>query len=628
MELSKKQNKNYINIFMQNIKEALKVAKNDTLFKSSFYAIALKTLLFIVLISDNTATGINIKQMFDSAPPVLVYIAFILIFLSFSFLLKGKGHLLYFIIINLLLTILYIGDIWYYRSNHSFLNYHMFKLTSNLENLGDSVFSMFRPVDILFFIDFFIIIILCIKELKICKNEKIHFKTFILFFCLPVLYLSYAHIKVDVMRKCYENQYIFRKSWNQNQTMSSLTPIGYHLFDAYDYYEESKPYILSSEEKNHINKWFNKKQEVLPDNKYKSIFKGKNLIVIQVESLENFVINQKVNGEEITPNLNKLLKNSLYFNNFHEQTHNGTTSDAELMANTSIFPVRSGSTFFRYPTNTYTNSLPNIMENLGYNTMAVHPDKGSYWNWLQSLKSIGFNKCIDASYFNMDEIIGLGLSDESFLKQLTGILEKEPQPFYSFSITLTSHAPFNLPEKYKGMKLESPIEDSRLGNYFQCVHYTDKQLGTFLDTLDKKGLLDNSIVVIYGDHEGIHKFYSDELASTKPAEEWWLSNDFKIPFIIYNKGMKGEVISINGGQVDILPTLSYVMGADYKDYVFTSMGRNLLNTKKDFAILSNGDFREKGLKEEDKALLKESIELSDKIIRSNYLKEKGESNEK
>src|SRR3712207_218879 len=121
-------------------------------------------------------------------------------------------------------------------------------------------------------------------------------------------------------------------------------------------------------------------------------------------------------------------------------------SDAELLANTSIFPVRRGSTFFRYPNNTYPSSLPKLLEDIGYNTIAIHPDKGSYWNWLPSLSSIGFKKCIDSSHFNMDETIGLGLSDGSFFKQLVPILKQQKNPFYSFSITLSNHAPFSMPE--------------------------------------------------------------------------------------------------------------------------------------------------------------------------------------
>ncbi|MBC2396635.1 LTA synthase family protein [Clostridium tetanomorphum] len=520
---------------------------------------------------------------------------------------------------NVVITVIFIGDIWYYRSNHSFLSYHMLKATSNLNNLGDSIWAMSRKIDIMFLIDILILIFLCIKHSNVYKYYKKNFLSFCILFILSISYLCYAHYKIDILKKGYENQFLFRNSWSQNQTMASLTPIGYHIFDVYRFYKESQPYIMSTDEKNNIANWFKTKSEILPDNKYKGLLKNKNLIVLQIESLENFVIGRKINGEEITPTLNKLLKNSLYFDNYIEQTYNGTTSDAELLTNTSLYPVRSGSTFFRYPGNAYINSLPNIMKRLGYSTVAIHPDKGSYWNWLPSLKSIGFDKCFDSSSFNIDEIIGLGLSDESFLKQLPEILENEQQPFYSFSITLTSHSPFNIPEKYKELKLNDSFNGSKIGGYFQSIRYTDKQIGNFINILDKKGLLNNSVLVIYGDHEGVHKFFSDEVNSMQNKESWW-DNNLEVPLIIYSKDIKGETISTIGGQVDLLPTISYLMGANSSDYLLTSIGRNLLNTNFNFAVTSNRKYIGKEYKSFHKEFFLNGIDISDKIIRANYFK--------
>lgn len=603
--------------FINKLYLSYKNIKENKIFKYSFVFIFIKTVLFILLISSDKAVSIGTNMVFHSVPPILVYISFIFLILSFSFLFKGIYHLCSFLILNIFISTIYLADIWYYRSNHSFLSYHMLKATSNLNNLSDSVLAMGRPIDVLFFVDILILIILLIKYKKIYENTKVNIISFLILFILPISYLTYAHYKIDIFKKGYENQILFKTSWSQNQTMASLTPIGYHIFDLYRYYEDCQPYKLNNSEKKEINNWFNKKEEVLPENKYKALFKGKNLIVLQVESLENFVIDKKVNGEEITPTLNKLLKNSLYFNNYIEQTYNGTTSDAELISNTSLYPVRNGSTFFRYPDNTYKSSLPNIMKSLGYNTMAVHPDKGSYWNWLPALKSIGFENCYDSSYFNIDEIIGLGLSDSSFLKQLASLIEKQKKPFFSFSITLTSHSPFNLPKQYEELTLDDSLKGTKMGGYFQCIKYTDTQIGLFLDSLDKDGLLDNSVVVIYGDHEGVHKFFKDEVDSIKNKEAWW-DNNFKVPLIIYSKDLKGETISTTGGQVDFLPTISYLMGADPLQYTSNSIGRNLLNTKKSFAVTSTRKYIGKDSTYKDFFL--KGIDISDKIIRSNYLK--------
>lgn len=612
----KKRRTGFINIIYNSIY----AIKTNRLFMYTFLAILIKSIFFIGLITDDKATKINPTRMFYSMPPLMVYFSFIAIVTSFGFIFNGKKQLVAFFIINLFISTFYISDIWYFRSNSAFLNLHMLKMTSNLDNLGSSIISMMRFIDILFLLDVLVQIFVTIKSWKTCTYVKREPISFLLLFIGSILYLTYAHIKIDNYNRGYANQMIFQKSWSPNQTISNLTPIGYHIFDAYNFYVDSKPYKLTDEEIKTANAWFNDKKENLPDNQYKGVFKGKNLLLIQWESLENFVINQKVNGQEITPTLNKILSESFYFNNFHEQTWNGTSSDAELITNTSVFPVREGATFFRYPSNTYKNSLPNIMKRLGYTTLASHPDKGSYWNWMPALKSIGYDNCIDSTSYNIDENINLGLSDKSYLKQLGEKLKGLKQPFFAYTITLTSHAPFNIPEKYREIKLPSNLEGTKLGGYFQSIQYTDKYIGELLEYLDREGILDNTVVAFYGDHEGVHKFYNDELKSIKNPEQWWSENGKRVPFIIYSKGISGKKISINGGQVDTLPTLAYLFGVDKNQYEDEAIGRNLLNTNKDYTVLSTRKFLGKEGNAGEKDRMLSIIDLSDKLIRGDYFK--------
>lgn len=604
------------NSFTTNTKNIL----DDKAFIYAGIGIFIKILIFIFITSSDTANKVNLKTVFYSVPPILVYFSFILIFLSFSYLFKGRGHIISLFSLNIILTIIIIGDVVYYRANGSFLSFHLLSYTSNLENLSDSILSMFRWIDLLFIVDTFILGIYLIKNRKSYNTFKRSIFKFLLLFVTCCVYLGYAHVKIDKLQRSFVNQTIFINSWAQNQTMSNLTPIGYHVFDAYNYFMDSRTYKLSTEEKSNINSYFKNKVENLPDNKYKGLFKGKNLIVLQVESLENFVIGKSIDGHEITPNMNKLLKNSIYFNNFVEQVHEGTTSDAELMCNTSIFPIRRGSTFFRFPSNSYPASLPNLMEGIGYSSVAIHPDRGSYWNWLPSLSSIGFNKCIDSTSLNIDETIGLGLSDESFLNQLSDILDKQSKPFFSFSITLSSHTPFVLPREKVKLSLPKDLQGTSLGSYLEAANYTDNAIGKFIDALDKKKILDNSVVVLYGDHEGVHKYFKDEITSSTSLKPWMKDNGSKVPFIIYSKGLPSETRSTLGGQIDILPTLSYLMDVDKKDYMYTSVGRNLLNTKLNYTYTHSGALIQKNLPNSKVPLLEKSVEYSDILIRSNYFR--------
>ncbi|WP_415338305.1 sulfatase-like hydrolase/transferase, partial [Clostridium perfringens] len=157
---------------------------------------------------------------------------------------------------------------------------------------------------------------------------------------------------------------MFEKSFAPQVNMDDLGMVGYHEYDLTSYILK-KDKKLSTEEKVEINKWFEENKETLPDNKYKGLGKGKNLIIIQWESLENFAINYKVDGQEITPNMNKLLSNSLYFDNIYEQNKNGTTSDAELMANTSLLPISESAYFIQYPWKKQ-NTLQRLLEKHGY----------------------------------------------------------------------------------------------------------------------------------------------------------------------------------------------------------------------------------------------------------------------
>jgi len=611
----------------QNIKvylgDKIKLLKKDVFFQYVLLALLFKTLFFICIVPSVNASKVDVVHAFVSVPPIVLQCAFITMFLSISFLFKNRAHLWSLIIIDLLITIFFISDIWYFRGYSSYLTPHLLKEVSNLNNLSASVASMYNNIDLVFFIDIVIFIFLAVRNRKLYKSVERSVVLFLVVFLVSTGYIAYDHYKVDVFHRGYENQKIFVGSWSPNITMSNLGPIGYHIYDTSVYFEESKSYVLTDKDREEIKTWYEKKQENLPDNKYKGMFKGKNLIILQVESLESFVINQKVNGQEITPNLNKLLNNSLYFSNVYEQTWCGTSSDSDLMINTSIFPVRKGSTFFRYP-NTKYNSLPKLLESEGYSTLAMHPDKGSYWNWMSGLYSIGFQKCVDESAFKFagKDFIGLGISDEAYLKQAMPILEKQKEPFYTFMVTLTSHCPFDIPTSLREIKLDKNFEGTKLGGYFQAINYTDKQIGIFLDEIDKRIGLDNTVVVITGDHTGVHKFYQDEIDAMKPSEAWWADKNMRVPVIIYNKGLEGETFKVTGGQIDTMPTVSYLMGIDAKQFDHTAMGRILVNTNKDYTVLASRKFIGNNATKEEEQHALDAIDLGDKIIRSDYFRKK------
>ncbi len=596
----------------------------DSIFLFTTLAMLLKSILFIGLINNENATSysyIKAFYSFSSSPPLAVYVCFSIIILSFAFLFKGRTRFWFLVSCNALYSILLVTDLMYYRGYTSFISPYLLSQTSNLDNLYSSVISMLRQIDFLFISDLLVLLGIGLKFKKFYVKAQRNIYTLLILLILSVSYIYYQHVQLDL--KGNGDGMLFRVAWSPNQTMSNLSPLGYHSYDIYNYLKDSKAPKLTPEENQEIQNWFVQNQEKkTPVNEYHGLYKGQNLLVIQVESLEAFVINQKINGQEITPNLNKLLANSLYFSNFYEQVYNGTSSDADLMTNTSVYPVRTGATFFRFPNNTY-NSLPKILKEDGYSTLAIHPDKGSYWNWMPALTSIGFEKTMDETRFNTDEKIGLGISDGSYFKQIVPVIEQQKQPFYNFMVTLTSHSPFDLPEQYRSLILSDDLNKTKLGGYFQSIRYTDEQIGAFLESLNKKGVLDNTVVVIYGDHTGVHKYYNDEVKEVQPQESWWLDDSKRIPLIIYHKGMNGREIATTGGQIDTMPTIAYLMGVNEDRYKNTVFGRNLLNTTKDFAVLSNRQY----MGEADNSMQQENqikgLDIADLALRKNYFKEAG-----
>ncbi|AFM41313.1 phosphoglycerol transferase family protein, alkaline phosphatase superfamily [Desulfosporosinus acidiphilus SJ4] len=601
----------------------MQFVKNNIILVFMVLSILAKFILFLGLVNNDNSSKFNFMKAFysfSSPPPLIVYISMILIPLSFSFLFRGHLRFWFMMLCNILMTSLVLADLMYYRGFNSFISPYILSQTTNLDNLSSSIISMLRPIDVLMFADLLVYAALWFFRKSFFQQTPRYRIAFLLTFLLPITCIYYEHLQLDLSGN--PNTMLFRVSWSPNQTMSNLSPLGYHIFDLYNFYKNKHVQPITPQQTAEIQNWFEQKQENMPTNHFTGMFAGQNLLVIQVESLENFVINQKINGQEITPNLNKLLANSLYFSNFYEQVNNGTSSDADLMTNTSVYPIRTGATFFRFPDNTY-NSLPKMLAQKGYSTLAIHPDKGAYWNWMPALRAIGFEKTYDVTHFDETEKIGLGISDGSYLKQIPPIIEKEKLPFYNFIVTLTSHNPFDLPAQYRTLKLSDELNQSKLGGYFQSIHYTDEQIGHFLDTLDQSGVLNNTVVVIYGDHTGVHKYYDDEVKQVQPQQSWWLDDSKRIPLIIFHKGMKGEELKITGGQIDTMPTIASLMGINEKLYANTAFGRNLLNTKKNFAVLANKQYigQAPTKDDEDQAIM--GIDMADLVIEKNYFKTQG-----
>ncbi|TMV44905.1 LTA synthase family protein [Paenibacillus mesophilus] len=311
---------------------------------------------------------------------------------------------------------------------------------------------------------------------------------------------------------------------------------------------------------------------------------GKNLIVVQVESLQDFTIGYTVEGRPLTPVLNELAGSSYYFTNVFQQIGQGNTSDAEFMFNTSLYPAGSipMSTGFG---NRELPGLPKLLKAEGYESVTFHVNDVGFWDRDKMYPALGFDRYFDKPYFNNDEFNAFGASDEQLyrtgIQQLTALAAKGT-PFYAQFVTASSHHPFVIPDERKHIRLTSDkYKDTQVGEYLESVNYADYALGTFIGQLKANGLWDSSIVVVYGDHSGLKPQYNDPDEVTRllgiPYHEY--VTRFNVPFIVHVPGQtEGETVRQVGGQLDMMPTVANLLGISFADSGYVHFGRDLMNT--------------------------------------------------
>jgi phosphoglycerol transferase MdoB-like AlkP superfamily enzyme len=294
---------------------------------------------------------------------------------------------------------------------------------------------------------------------------------------------------------------------------------------------------------------------------------GRNVIMIQVESLENAVIGQKYSGQEITPNLNKLAASGMYFSNYYSPIGPGTTADAEFMTLNSLYPLPDTVAFIQYAYDKYT-ALPALLKQNGYGTYSMHGDAPSFWNRANIYPQLGYEKWFSAGDYTIPRKIGnYDLGDKDFFSQSLPKLESLPQPFMATLITLTSHTPFIIPNDLQTLNMPPPTNLSQLQwEYLQSIHYTDQAIGDFIDGLKKAGLYDNSLILIYGDH-GSFTGIADALGVKNSIFPDLQTS--QVPMIILAPGtkLKGEKTT-PASHLDVYPTVADLLGIKAPPEVF------------------------------------------------------------
>lgn len=578
----------------------------------------IKGIFFTFLGASNTGRTVDGVSM--NFYLIVPHLALIGIILFPSLFINERGMKKYLIIVDLIYSILLIADLWVYRASGYFLGLKYVFFKDLFNPLRENLFNP-SIIDIIFVIDIVVFSILYFKA----KNEMKELKRVrdAIIGCVICLTLVVGcHYLFDI-KKIFGGKVGFLQedwgvSWNPSTRMANRSPLGEHIYEGYQTLKK----VFKNQDESEVTKvddWLAWNNENLPDNEFSGMLKGKNVVFLQIEALENFVIDQEVYGQEITPVMNKLVKEGLYFNNIYEQNNAGNSIDCDMMINTGVLPLGDTITFLTHPEVKY-NSLPRILQKEGYTAVSTHAEKAGDWSWAEAHKAaLGYNDMWNVNDYNIDEYVGFGLSDRSFYTQYVDKLTTLKEPFFSTLPTLSSHGPFDIKDKYRELILPEELDSNRLGGYFQSIHYADEQIGLFLKLLEEKGLMDDTVVVIYGDHGGIHKYYMEDVEETSMPGEWWQDYKKQIPLIVYGKGLPSKTVETIGGHIDIMPTISYLLGVETGN---TVMGRNLLNTNRNATVIKGNEIKGNPSKEEKERLL-QAYDIADYMIKNDYFKNKG-----
>ncbi|MFZ3102693.1 MAG: LTA synthase family protein [Desulfitobacteriaceae bacterium] len=484
-----------------------------------------------------------------------------------------------------LLSALIWADLLFYRIYHTILSIPVLYQAKQLEGVSGSIITLVNKGDLLFFFDLLVLtyVFFLRRSNKFVPKTGIVRRIAQIVAVLVSSFLVFGILLGTVTKSFDKNAYV-GLNWN-NTVLEEMGVINYHLLDLYQFVniKDAKTDFVSKIEL--LKTWMEHHQKLEGTN-LKGVARGKNLIVIQLEAMQGFLINNSINGQEVTPNLNKWLKSSMYFDNYFTQIAEGTTSDAEFMSLNSLYPAATGSNYIMKPLNKY-YSLPRALKDAGFTgSFAFHAYKPEFWNRNKMYPQEGFDKFYNENDFQIDEKLGMGLSDESMFKQTLPMLQQKVQPYFSFIITLSAHYPWNgIPEGKKGLNIPQGEFSNMFTNYLQAQHYADKSFGEFMDNLQQQGILDNSVVVVYGDHFG--QYLQDQdilkfLNSPKPSNEYTSLELRKVPLLIrMPNGRYAGVRHISGGQMDLYPTLANLFGLNKSKLVY--FGHDLLNVKQGFS---------------------------------------------
>ncbi|WP_064091505.1 LTA synthase family protein [Rossellomorea aquimaris] len=534
-----------------------------------------------------TSFDIKIENTIQELILLINPLSFLLFVFGIGLLLKkDKSRTRFIIMTSFILSFVLYGNVIFYRFFDDFLTLPVLFQTSNFSDLGSSASAITDWKDLFYFSDVFLLIL--IIKLKPTwfslqnysrANRRAYFlvATALVFFNLGLAES--------------ERPQLLTRTFDREMLVKNIGTYNYHIYDIFLQSKSSAQRALADgSELAGIDNYI-RANYIQPDNEMFGIAEDKNLIIVSLESLQNFVINSEVNGQEITPFLNDFIGESFYFNQFYHQTQQGKTSDSEFLLDNSLYPLNRGAVFFTHSGNEFQSMTEQLGDN-GYYTASMHANNKSFWNRDIMYNSLGYERYYSLPDYNVTEenSVNWGMKDIPFFEQSVEHMKEMPKPFSAKMITLTNHYPFTLDEEDK---LIDPYtsNDGTVNRYFQTVRYMDEAVKNFIEDLKESGLYENSVIVMYGDHYGISENHNTAMSQYlgKEVTPFVSTQLQQVPLIIHIPGQEGKTISKISGQIDLKPTIMHLLGIDTKKDI--QFGADIFsNEHEDFTILRDGRF--------------------------------------
>jgi phosphoglycerol transferase MdoB-like AlkP superfamily enzyme len=556
--------------------------------KISFLLLATLFMWIKTYIVYKTSFDIKIENFTQEFILLINPLSFLLLIFGIGLFMKEKNRNRYIFGASIFVTALLLANMVFYRFFNDFLTIPVLFQTSNMGDLGSSISGLFLPTDILMFVDLAVLFWL-LKKPTFKSSSQLTRKERSAYFLLVAAVFFFNLGLAET-----ERPQLLTRSFDREMLVKNISVYNFHIYDAFLQSKTQAQRALAdsnslTEIENYVNA--NRKE---PSEDLQGIAEGRNVILLSLESLQSFVINEKLNGEEITPFLNDLINESYYFENFYHQTGQGKTSDSEFIVDNSLYPLGRGAVYFTNSSNEYT-ATPEILKEYGYYSSIFHANNKSFWNRDLMYKTLGYDRFYDVNDYEVTEenSIGWGLKDVDFFEQSVQHIDNLPQPFYTRLITLTNHFPFELGEEDKLID-EFDSNSKTLNQYIPTVRYMDESVKLFFEKLKETDVYDNSIIILYGDHYGIsenhnvamEKFLGKEIT---PFETIQLQ---RVPFIVHIPGVtdkEPQTFSKVAGQIDIRPTIMSLLGIDTSEHI--QFGTDVFSDDKlSFTVLRDGSF--------------------------------------